>query len=67
MEIWCIHLRKSSEIQTSLIFSNEMLTVSKTGYNLDIMRQTTCLVFNPIMVEAVVQPQRLGDGFDVKL
>ena len=23
----------------------------RTGYNLDIMRQTACLVFNPIMVD----------------
>ena len=24
---------------------------SRSGYSLDIMRQTACLVFNPIMVE----------------
>ena len=28
MEIWFINLRKSLEIQTSLIFSNVLLTVS---------------------------------------
>ena len=43
MEIWYINLRKSLEIQTSLI--------KRAGYSLDIMRQTACLVFNPIMVE----------------
>ena len=29
MEIWYINLRKSLEIQISLIFSNELLTVSR--------------------------------------
>ena len=53
MEIWYIDIRKSSEIQTSLIFSNELLNgFKKEGYNLDIMQQTACLVFNPIMVES---------------
>ena len=49
MEIWYINLRKSLEIQTSLIFSNQCF--KRAGYSLDIMRQTACLVFNPIMVE----------------
>ena len=48
----------------------------RAGYSLDIMWQTACLVFNPIMVEgyaalfscmAVVSGLRLNDGFDVKL
>ena len=49
----------------------------RAGYSLDIMRQTACLVFNPILVggyaalfscTAVVQScLRLNDGFDVKL
>ena len=52
MEIWCIHLRKSLETIASLTFSNKLLTVLKAGYNLDTMRQTACLVFNPIRVES---------------
>ena len=52
MEIWYINLRKSLEIQTSLIFSNVIVNrFKRAGYTLDIMRQTACLVFNPIMVE----------------
>ena len=48
----------------------------RAEYSLDIMRQTACLVFNPIMVEgyaalfsctAVCSGLRLNDGFDVKL
>ena len=50
MEIWYIDLRKSLEIQTSPIFSN-VNRFKRAGYTLDIMRQTACLVFNPIMVE----------------
>ena len=52
MEIWYINLRKSLEIQTSLISLEVSLKrFRRTGYNLDIMRQTACLVFNPIMVD----------------
>ena len=47
MEIWYINLRKSLEIQFSLIVNR----FRRAGYILDIMRQTACLVFNPIMVE----------------
>ena len=50
MEIWYINLRKSLEIQTSMIFSN-VNRFKIAGNTLDIMRQTACLVFNPIMVE----------------
>ena len=53
MEIWCINLRKSLETIASLTFSNKLLTVLKAGYNLDTMRQTACLVFNPIRVTPV--------------
>ena len=50
-KIWYINSRKSLEIQTSMIFSNVLLTVSKEHCTSDIMRQTTCLDFNSIMVE----------------
>ena len=52
MEIWYINLRKSLEIQTSLISLGRIVKrFRRTGYNLDIIRQTACLVFNPIMVD----------------
>ena len=52
MEIWYIKLRKSLEIQTSPIFSKRIVNhFKRAGYTLDIMRQTACLVFNPVMVE----------------
>ena len=51
-EDWYINLRISSEIQTSLIIFKRIVNrFRRTGYTLDIMRQTACLVFNPIMVE----------------
>ena len=52
MEIWYINSRKSLEIQTSLnLFKRIVNRFKRAGYLLDIMRQTACLVFNPIMVE----------------
>ena len=52
MEIWYINLRKSLEIQTSIIISNVILNrFKRAGYSLHVMRQTACLIFNPIMVE----------------
>ena len=56
MEIWYINLRKSLEIQTSLINLLKRIVnrFKRAGYSLDIMRQTACLVFNPIMVEGYV-------------
>ena len=35
----------------SNLFKSNVNSFERAGYNLDIMRQTTCLVFNPIMVE----------------
>ena len=51
MEIWYINLRKSLEIQTSNLLKRIVNRFKRAGYSLDIMRQTACLVFNPIMVE----------------
>ena len=57
----------------SNLFKRIVNRFKKAGYSLDIMRQTACLVFNPIMAEgyavlfsctAVVQA---SDGLDVKL
>ena len=33
------------------LFKRTVNCVKRAGYSLDIMRQTSCLVFNPIMVE----------------
>ena len=50
MEIWYINLKK--KIIGYPIFSNVIVNrFKRAGYTLDIMRQTACLVFNPIMVE----------------
>ena len=51
MEIWYINLRKSLEIQTSNLLKRIVNRFKRAVYSLDIMRQTACLVFNPIMVE----------------
>ena len=51
MEIWFINLNKSLEIQTSDLFKRIVNRFKRAGYTLDIMRQTACLVFNPLMVE----------------
>ena len=53
-------------------FSNRLKRIvnrfKRAGYSLDIMPQTACLVFNPIMVEGYAgSGLRLNDGFDVKL
>ena len=70
---------KFKKIIGNPLFSNLLKRIvnrfKRAGYSLDIMRQTACLVFNPIMVEgyvalfsctAVVQASD-NDGFDVKL
>ena len=41
MEIWYIDLRKSLEIIRNATIAN---LFKKVGYNLDIMRQTACIV-----------------------
>ena len=51
MEIWYINLRKSLEIQFSNLFKRIVNRFKRAGYTLDIMRQTACIVFKPIMVE----------------
>ena len=52
MEIWYINSRKSLENPNfSNLFKRIVNRFKRAGYTLDIMRQTACLVFNPIMVE----------------
>ena len=57
------------------LFKRIVNRFKRAGYSLDVMRQTACLVFNPIMDEgqaalfsctAMVQAS-VNDGFDVKL
>ena len=47
--------RKFKKVIVNSNFSNPLKRIVKrfkrAGYTLDIMRQTACLVFNPIMVE----------------
>ena len=50
MEIWYINLRKSLENPNfSNLFKRIVNRFQRAGYSFDIMRQTACLVFNPIM------------------
>ena len=57
------------------LFKRSIYRFKRAGYTLDIMRQTACLIFNPIRVECYAALQlhrggsglRLNDGFDVKL
>ena len=52
MEIWYINLRKSLENPNfSNLFKRIGNRFKRAGFTLDIMRQTACLIFNPIMVE----------------
>ena len=55
MEIWFIRLRKSVETRTFLILKKEQkldIHFKNVGYDLNIMRQTVCLVHvYPIMVD----------------
>ena len=39
----------------SNLFKRIVNRFKRAGYSLDIMRQTSCLVFNPIMVEGYVE------------
>ena len=52
MDIWYINLRKIiGKPNFSNLFKHIVNQFKRAGYSLDIMRQTACLVFNPIMVE----------------
>ena len=52
MEIWYINLKKIfGNPNSSNLFKRIVNRFKRAGYTLDIMRQTACLVFNPIMVE----------------
>ena len=60
MEIWYINSRKSLEIQTSLTFSNELLTLSKSRVKFRHYAADCVPSFNPIMLEsyaALLKPE----------
>ena len=52
MVIWFTNLRKLKEGMIFLSSSEKIITrYRRTGYKLNVMRQSVCLVFNPIMVD----------------
>ena len=52
MEIWNINCKKIiGNPNFSNLFKRIVNRLRRAGFSLDIMRQTACLVFNPIMVE----------------
>ena len=52
MVTWFTNLRNLQEGMTSLFNSEKIVTrYRRIGYNFKVMRQSTCLVFNPIMVD----------------
>ena len=75
MEIWYKLKKIIGNPNFSNLFKRIVNRFKRAGYTIDIMRQTTCLVFNPIMVEDYAalllhgagSDLRLNDGFDVKL
>ena len=75
MEIWYKFKKIIGNRNFFDLFKRIVKRFEKAGYTLDIMRQTACLVFNPIMVEGYAaflvacggSGLRLNDGFDVKL
>ena len=53
MVTWFTNLRNLKELMIFL-FSSEKKIITRyrrIGYNLNVMRQSACLVFNPIMVD----------------
>ena len=53
MVTWFTNLRNLKELMIFLFSSEKIITrYKRIGYNLNVMRQSACLVFNPIMVES---------------
>ena len=44
----CIHSEKNDKYDFSHHFKKIIVRYKKIGYNLDVLRQTACLVVNPI-------------------
>ena len=52
MVTWFTNLRNLKELMIFLFSLEKILTrYRRIGYNLNVMRQSVCLVFNPIMVD----------------
>ena len=52
MVTWFTNLRNLKELMIFLFSSKKIITrYRRIGYNLNVMRQSACLVFNPIMVD----------------
>ena len=51
MEIWYKFKKIIGNPNFSNLFKRIVIRFKRAVYSLDIMRQTACLVFNPIMVE----------------
>ena len=52
MVTWFTNLRNLKELMIFLFSSEKIITrYKRIGYNLNVMRQSACLVFNPIMVD----------------
>ena len=52
MVTWFTNLRNLKELMIFLFSSEKIITrYRRIGYNLNVMRQSACLVFNPIMVD----------------
>ena len=53
MGTWCINFRKTiSENDFPYHFEKIIVRYKKIGYNIDVLRQTACLVINPIKVNS---------------
>ena len=48
-------------------FRKIIMRYKRIGYNLNLMRQSACLVINPITVDGYATLVRLHDGPDLKL
>ena len=69
---WFTNLRNLKEYIIFLFSSEKIITrYRRIGYHLNVMRQSACLVFNPIMVDNYAAffncTPRLYDGPDLKL
>ena len=60
METWCIKFRKISGKNIFFIISKIIVRYKKIGYKIDVLRQTTCFVVNPIKVNNFAYLGRLG-------
>ena len=61
MATWCINSEKLLVKMIFLIISKKIIVrYKKFGYNIDVLRQTVCLVVNPIKVNSFAYLGRSG-------